>query len=100
MERIIFKNLFNHVRDNHILSKFQSGFIPGDSTVHQLVHLYHLFNEALNQKKDVRIVFCDISKAFDKVWHKGLIFKLENIGVKGSLLAWFKIILTKQFNNF
>jgi hypothetical protein len=90
MERIIFKHLFNHVRDNKILSEFQSGFVPGDSTVNQLVQLYHLFSEALDQKKDVRIVFCDISKAFDRVWHKGLLHKLEKIGINGDLLEWFK----------
>ena len=41
----------------------QSGFTPGDSSVHQLVYLYNSFCKALNDKKDVRIVFCDQSKA-------------------------------------
>ena len=33
--------------------------------------------------------FCDISKAFDRVWHRGLILKLEKYGIHGNLLAWF-----------
>ena len=33
--------------------------------------------------------FCDISKAFDRVWHKGLLFKLNSVGITGSLLQWF-----------
>ena len=40
--------------------------------------------------KEIRVVFCDISKAFDRVWQKGLIHKLEAAGVTEKLLAWFK----------
>ena len=90
LERIVFKHFYNFLLTNKLLTKFQSGFVPGDSTVHQLSFLYHTFCEALDKKKDVRIVFCDISKAFDKVWHEGLIYKLHKIGVRGILLDWFR----------
>ena len=33
------------------------------------------------------MVFCDISKAFIKVWHKGLLFELRQNGIKGNLLV-------------
>jgi hypothetical protein len=46
------------------------------------------FMSALDEGKEVRVAFCDISKAFDRVWHKGLLRKLESIGVRGSLLSW------------
>jgi hypothetical protein len=90
MERVVFKYVFNYVCDHDILSKFQSGFTPGDGSVNQLAQLYHLFCEALDKKKDVRAVFCDISKAFDRVWHDGLLFKLNQIGIHGGLLNWFQ----------
>lgn len=67
-----------------------------DYTVHQLVELYHPFAEALDHKKDVRIVFCDISKAFDKVWHEGLLYKLRKIGMNESLLRWFASYLSNR----
>lgn len=89
LEKIVFKHVFNYFRDNFLLSIFQSGFTPGDSTVNQLVNLYHILCEALDKKKEVRIVFCDISKAFDRVWHRGLIYKLQRMGIRGVLLKWF-----------
>ena len=89
MERVVFKYTFNYIRDQGLLSSFQSGFTPGDSTTNQLLHVYHLLCEALDHKKEVRLVFCDISKAFDRVWHDGLLHKLEKIGITGKLLLWF-----------
>ena len=50
--------------------------------LHQLVFLYDTFCKALNDKKDIRIVFCDQSKAFDRFMPAGLLFKLETHGVK------------------
>ena len=85
----MFKHLFNYLQDNNLLSKDQSGFQPGDSTVNQLTYIYHIFAEALDHKKDIQIVFCDISKAFDRVWHKAFIYKLKKVGISGRLFARF-----------
>ena len=95
-EKLIFKYLFNHFRDNNLLSSLQSGFIPGDSTVNQLTYLNNTFCEALDGGKEVWAVFCDISKAFDRVWHAGLLYKLEAAGVTGEVLAWFKNYLSDR----
>ena len=89
LERLVFKHLYNHFRENNIITSFQSGFTPGDSTVNQLTYLYNTFCQALDCGKEVRVVFCDIKKAFDRVWHAGLIHKLKAAGVSGSLLKWF-----------
>ena len=50
-------------------------------------------HEALEKGKDVRMAFLDISKAFDKVWQEGLIYKLEALGVRDLLLRWIKSYL-------
>ena len=97
LEQVVFKHVYNFFHTNNLLTKHQSGFRPGDSTVNQLAYLYHVFSEALDKKKDVRIVFCDVSKAFDKVWHEGLLYKLKMIGISGSLLDWFRDYLQNPF---
>ena len=60
-ERVIFKHLYNHLLDNSILTAFQSGFIPGDSTINQLTFLYDAFCRALVEGKEVR--WCSVISA-------------------------------------
>ena len=55
--------------------------------------MYNTFCQALAAGKEVRAVFCDISKAFDCVWHAGLLHKLRSIGISGGLLKWFSSYL-------
>ena len=95
-ERIVFKYLFNHLQDNKLLYSLESGFMPGDSTINQLTYLYNTFCQALDAGKEVRAVFCDISKAFDRVWHSGILHKLKAAGVTGEVLNWFKNYLTDR----
>ena len=52
---------------------------------------------ALDEGKEVRVVFCDISKAFDRVWHKSLIAKLKHRGINGKLLKRFESYLFSRF---
>ena len=82
------------------MSCLQSGFVSGDSTVNQLADIYNTFCKALDEGKEVRAVFCDISKAFDRVWHKGLLFKLRKAGINGQLLDWFSNYLTNRKQRF
>jgi hypothetical protein len=84
-EKIVFVRLYNFLLEINFLNLFQSRFRPGDSTVNQLIFIVHKIHEALELGKEVRMVFLDISKAFDKVWQKGLLFKLERLGVRSGL---------------
>ena len=54
---------------------YKSGFIPGDSSVNQLTFLYNTFCQALDAGKEVRAVFCDISKVFDRVWPRAYVLE-------------------------
>ena len=77
------KNVFNFFREHEVITTLQSGFIPGHSTVNQLVDVYNTFCKALDEGKEVRAIFCDISKASDRVWHRGLLYKLQSVGISG-----------------
>ena len=46
--------------------------------------------------RETRAVFLDISKAFDKVWHEGLVFKLKTYGISGTLLALIESYLSNR----
>ena len=84
----ISQHLHNYVLEHHIITEHQSGFQPKDSTVNQLVYIYNTIISNLDIGKDIRFIFCDISKAFDRVWHTGLLYKLRKIGIDGNLLSW------------
>jgi hypothetical protein len=81
---------------NKLLSPKNSGFKKGDGAVNQMLCIIDNIYKALDCGKDVVMVYLDISKAFDKVWHKGLLFKLQCFGVGGSLLTWIGSYLSNR----
>ena len=97
-EKLIFDGLYLYLVSNNLITKNQSGFVPGDSCTNQLLFLINEIHEAFEDPKslEVRAVFLDISKAFDKVWHDGLIFKLRQNGVSGKLLNFFQSYLSNR----
>ena len=97
-EKIIFNHLYNFFNTNNLITNKQSGFRPGDSTINQLLDLVDSIHQSFDAYPtlEVRAVFMDISKAFDKVWHDGLIFKLKQNGVSGSLLKLFEDYLSNR----
>ena len=71
--------------------------LTGDSCISQLLSIVHDINSSYDCHPmiNIRGVFLDISKAFDKVWHDGIILKLESYSVEGKLLN-FKVVLNGQ----
>ena len=61
-----------------------------DSTTNQLFKIVHQIYQDINDWKDTCMVFLDVSNAFEKVWHKGLFFKLRKMGIRDNLLNWHK----------
>ena len=94
-ERLLFNEMFRFFLDNKLISTNQSGFKPGDSCINQLLSITHEIYKSFDDGLEVRSVFLDISKAFDKVWHEGVISKLKQNGISGDLLN----ILTDFLSN-
>ena len=66
-ERVAFKHVHNYLLSNSLIYKYQSGFLPGHSTVHHLIEVVHQTCLALESHEINCQVFCDISKAFDRL---------------------------------
>ena len=86
-ERLLYDSMLTFFTENSLISQNQSGFKPGDSCTNQLLSITHRIYKYFDDGHEVRSVFLDISEAFDKVWHKGLIFKLKQNGISGNLLS-------------
>ena len=97
-EKIVFVNLYNHLTLNKLITVNQSGFRPHDSVTNQLTYLVHEIFQIFNQinSVEVRSVFLDMSKAFDKVGHERLLFKLQQNGVTGNLLKLLENYLSNR----
>ena len=83
-ERLIYNEMFGFFLDKGLISANQSGFKPGDSCINQLLSITRNIYKSFDDGYEVRGVFLDISKAFHKIWHDDLIFKLQENGVSGN----------------
>ena len=86
-EKIIFNRIYEFLLKEEQVHPNQSGLRPSDSCINPLLAVTHKTFEAFdcNLPLEVRSVFLDISKAFDKVWHEGLLYELKSMGISGEL---------------
>ena len=96
LEKCIHKHMYNFLQYNNIITQSQSGFIPGDSTVNQLICIYNDLCTAFDKGITTQAVYLDISRAFDCMWHTGLVSKLEAVGIRGKLLNRFRDYLSRR----
>ena len=88
--------MYNHPVINNLITNNQSGFRPGDSVTNQLIYLVHEIFRSFDCNENLEVRSVDLVKAFDKVWHEGLIFKLKQNGVTGNLLKLLENYLSNR----
>lgn len=86
-EKVVFNQLYPALKQS--FSPFQHGFLKGRSTVSNLISLNSYLTEAMDNGHQVDVVYTDYSKAFDRIPHKLLLFKLHKVGICGDLFRWF-----------
>lgn len=99
IEKIILINLTQHLDDENVLQNEQFGFRTSHSTTHALTRIVELITKGFNRKETTIGVFLDTEKAFDKVWHTGLLYKLIQIKTPFYLISLLKsYLLNRTFN--
>ncbi|GFW56433.1 RNA-directed DNA polymerase from mobile element jockey [Trichonephila clavipes] len=95
-ERLILSRLNDYLNTNKILISQQHGFRPQLSTSHQLLRVVEYAKSGFKEKKYTGAVFLDIQKAFDRVWHTGLLYKLIKINAPPQLILIIKSFLNNR----
>ncbi|KAI8509503.1 hypothetical protein Bbelb_133510 [Branchiostoma belcheri] len=83
MERLVHNHLYSYLEENNLLHNNQSGFRKGDGTVLQLIRMVNDWARSIDDPdiSCTAVVFLDVRRAFDTVWHQGLTYKLTRYGV-------------------
>ncbi len=100
MEKLIFSHIYEFLRKNKVIAPNQSGFTPNDSAIMQVSHIVDQISKSMDNGQDVTAIFLDLAKAFEVVWRKGLLFKLQRAGIRDSpvckLHSWFSTYLSDR----
>ncbi|CAH8436181.1 unnamed protein product [Dicrocoelium dendriticum] len=98
LEKVVKKCLLSFFESMDVLTPAQHGFTKGRSCITNLMYANHQWVRALNEQKDVDVVYIDFSKAFDRVNHEVLLRKLRTYGIGGTLLQWIQeFIVGRRF---
>jgi hypothetical protein len=82
-----------YLEEHHLISDRQFGFRKGRSAGDLINVVTEQWNRSIHQSGESQVIALDISKAFDRVWHKGLLCKLRAVGLHGSLILWIENFL-------
>jgi len=97
LEKLVYGHIYAFCLEHELLSVRNSGFKKGDGAVNQILGKTDDIYKAFEKGSEVAAVFLDISRAFDRVWHRGLLYKMKQMGFNNQLLAWTENYLSSRF---
>ena len=98
LERVVLTRILKFTNANRIINIYQSGFRSHHQTKDQILRLVHAVKAGFNRNQKTGAVLIDIEKAFDKVWHKGLLYKMKHYNFPNYLCLWVEDYLSgRQF---
>ena len=97
-QKLVNKRIVDHLENCGLFSDFQYGFRSSRSTADLLTELLSSdrIAKAFNRSGATRAVAPDISKAFDRVWHVGLLHKLKSYGISGQIFGLISFFLSNS----
>ena len=95
-ERVVLNRLLHYCEKNAVIPINQSGFRKGRCTIEHLVKLSTQVKRQFARRKSILATFFDVSKAYDQVWHRRLLYKLKNIGLSGHMYDYIKCFLSNR----
>ena len=95
-EKIILKRVLYFCDKNSIIPNIQAGFRKGRCTTDHLVKLSSHIKKQFARRKSILATFFDVKKAYDRVWHARLLYKLKCIGISGNMYSYIKNFLSKR----
>ena len=94
----LYNEIFSLFIENDLISQNKPDFEPVDTCTNQLLSITLEIFKSFDDGWEVRGVFLDISKTFDKVWHEGLLLKLRLKRISGNLLKFMEDFLAIRYH--
>ena len=96
LEKIIVRQIIEHIKDNQLGSLRQHGFTSGKSTTTNLLEVMNIWTEALMHNIPVDVLYLDYRKAFDCVPHQRLLNQVRSFGITGDACRWLEAFLSNR----
>ena len=83
-------DIIDHLHKYELINYKQHRFVKNRSWLTNLLEFLESITDLVDRGLPIDIVYLDFQKAFDKVPHKRLIYKIEAHGIGGKIINWIK----------